>query len=150
MPTTLIFRIEKVHADDPDPLTPEEEEYLNQIEQNILVLSDTLDQMGGKQRIFPKRRVNDSFPMVEIEKVPDARKQYFFRLYKIMGIPETVRTGPNQITKVKAIRITGESPDGGFQAKVLTVDGGSQVWMIRAEQIVHYLKGTIEKKVVYD
>ena len=57
MPTTLIFRIEKVHEEDPDPLTPEEEQYLNRIEQNILVLSDTLDQVGGKQRIFPKKRV---------------------------------------------------------------------------------------------
>lgn len=151
MPTSLIFRIEKVHEDDPNPLTPEEEQYLNQIEQNILVLSDLLDQTGGgKQKIFPKQRVNDCFPLVEIEKIPDVRKQYAFRFFKIMGIPETVRTGPRQLTPVKGIRITGEAPNGGFQAKVMTVDGGSQIWMIRADQVVDYLKGTIEKKVIYD
>lgn len=150
MPTSLIFRIEKVNDDDPDPLTPEEEKYLNDIEQNILVISDLLDQMGGKQSIFPKRRVNDGYPLVELDKNADVPRRYNFRFYKIMGIPETVKTGPGKMARVKAIRIVGDSPDGGYQAKITTVDGGSQTWMIRGDQVQYYLKGTIEKKVIYD
>jgi hypothetical protein len=150
MPAQLVFRIEKVISEDEEPLTPEEEKYLNDIEQNILVMSDTLDQMGGKQRIFPKYRVNDTFPLVEIEKIPQVARTYKFRWLKIAGIPERVRAGPTSMARVKGIRITGETPDGGFQARVSTEDGNFQVWMIRPTQISDYLTGTIEKKVVYD
>ena len=150
MPVNLIFRIEKADELDEAPLTPEEEKYLNDIEQNILIMSDTLDKMGGKQRIFPKYRVNDSFPLVEIEKIPASPKTYKFRLSKIRGIPEMVRAGPGAMSRVKGIRITGETPDGGFQARVTTVDGVSQVWMIRPSQVSDYLIGTIEKSVSYD
>lgn len=150
MPANLIFRIEKADERDESPLTPEEEKYLNDIEQNVLIMSDTLDRMGGKQRIFPKYRVNESFPLVEIEKIPDTPRVYRFRLSKISGIPEMVRAGPGAMSRVKGIRITGETPDGGFQARVTTVDGASQVWMIRPNQVNDYLVGTIEKKVTYD
>ena len=67
-----------------------------------------------------------------------------------MGIPETVRTGPQNMARVKGIRITGETPEGGFEAQVTTEDGGKQLWKIRPSQVTYYLKGTIEKKIIYD